>query len=138
MTREGLGIRSTARVLQISTTTLLKRILLIAKNIKQPIIPMGKEYEVDELCTYVGDKNRRTWLVCALERQSRNIVNFNVGTRTNQTLRKLTENLHLSRAKKIFTDKLPSYRTLIEKKVHKIVRYGTNHLERFHLTLSID
>lgn len=99
---------------------------------------MGKEYEVDELCTYVGDKNRRTWLVCALERQSRNIVNFNVGTRTNQTLRKLTENLHLSRAKKIFTDKLPSYRTLIEKKVHKIVRYGTNHLERFHLTLSID
>lgn len=71
LTKEGLGIRSTARVLQISTATLLKRILLIGKSIKQPMIPMGKEYEVDELCTYVGDKSRRVWLVCALERKSR-------------------------------------------------------------------
>lgn len=36
-TKEGLGIRSTARILKISTTTLLKRILLIAQNISQPI-----------------------------------------------------------------------------------------------------
>jgi insertion element IS1 protein InsB len=49
LTQEGLGLRSTARVLQISTTTLLKRILLIAKSIKQPMIPMSKEYKVDEL-----------------------------------------------------------------------------------------
>jgi len=31
LTKEGLGIRSTARVLKISTTTLLKRIISIAK-----------------------------------------------------------------------------------------------------------
>lgn len=48
-TKEGLGIRNTARVLHISTTTLLKRILQIAKNIKPPMITMGKKYEVDEL-----------------------------------------------------------------------------------------
>lgn len=135
LTKEGLGIRSTARVLQISTTTLLKRILLIAKNIKQPMIPIGKEYEVDELCTYVGDKGRRIWLVCALERKNRNIVSFNIGRRTAKTLKKVTDGLHLSQAKKIFTDRLPSYKTLIKKKVHKTVQYGTNHLERFHLTL---
>lgn len=135
LTKEGLGIRSTARVLQISPTTLLKRILSIAKNIKSPVIAMGKEYEVDELCTYVGNKNKKIWLVCALERQNRDIVSFNIGKRTNQTLKKVTESLHLSQAKKIYTDKLPSYKTLIEKKIHKVVRYGTNHLERFHLTL---
>lgn len=134
-TKEGLGVRNTARVLNISTTTLLKRILLIAKNIKQPMIPMGKEYELDELCTYVGNKDRRIWLVCALERQSRNIVSFNIGRRTNQTLKKVTECLHLAHSKRIFTDKLHNYRILIEKKVHKIVRYSTNRLERFHLTL---
>ena len=33
LTKEGLGIRSTARILKISTTTLLKRIILIARNI---------------------------------------------------------------------------------------------------------
>ena len=42
LTKEGLGIRSTARVLQISTTTLLKRIIAIAKNIPQPIISKNK------------------------------------------------------------------------------------------------
>lgn len=135
LTKEGLGIRSRARVLQISTTPLLKKILLIAKSIKQPMIQIGKEYEVDELCTYVGHKSRRVWLVCALDRRSHTIVSFNIGRRTNQTLKKVTENLHFSQAKKIFTDRLPSYRTLIENTVHNVVRYGTNHLERFHLTL---
>jgi transposase-like protein len=48
-TKEGLGIRSTARILKISTTTLLKRIITIAKSIHQPIISKGKTYEVDEM-----------------------------------------------------------------------------------------
>ena len=38
--KEGLGIRNTARILQIATTTLLKRILNIAMKIKVPPIPM--------------------------------------------------------------------------------------------------
>ncbi len=48
-TKEGLGIRSTARILKISTTTLLNRIVTIAKNIIQPIINKGKTYEIDEM-----------------------------------------------------------------------------------------
>lgn len=51
LTKEGLGIRSTARILQISTTTLLKRIVSIAKSVNQPIISRGRSYEVDEMCT---------------------------------------------------------------------------------------
>lgn len=50
-TKEWLGIRSTARILKISTTTLLKRIVQIAENIRKPIIPKGKIYEVDEINT---------------------------------------------------------------------------------------
>jgi insertion element IS1 protein InsB len=51
LTKEGLGIRSTARVLRISVTTLLKRIVAIAKGIQQPPIAFGKSYEVDEMRT---------------------------------------------------------------------------------------
>jgi len=58
LTKEGLGIRSTARVLGISTTTLLKRILSIAKDIPRPVISKGKTYEVDELRTFIGNKKR--------------------------------------------------------------------------------
>ena len=37
-------------------TTLLKRILQIASNIKQPPISVGKTYEVDEMRIFIGKK----------------------------------------------------------------------------------
>ncbi|WP_294965816.1 hypothetical protein [uncultured Flavobacterium sp.] len=42
LTKEGLGIRSTARILEISAAALLKRIVLIARNIGKPIIRSSK------------------------------------------------------------------------------------------------
>ena len=124
LTKEGLGIRSTARILKISTTTLLKRILVIAKNISKPIIIKGKEYEVDEMCTYIGHKRNYIWLVYALERESKRVVGFNVGKRTNKTLNYVLDTLKLSDAKKIFTDKLRNYKYLIDEmlEVFKIKR----------------
>ena len=73
-TKEGLGIRSTARVLKISVTTLLKRIISIAKNIEQPPIVKGKTYEVDEMRTFIGKKSRLRWIVYALEREKRFVI----------------------------------------------------------------
>ena len=103
-TKEGLGIRSTARLLRISTTTLLKRIVSIARKIQQPIISKGKTYEVDEMCTYIKHKRNFIWLVYALEKDSKSVVSFNVGKRTNKTLIRVLDSLKLSEAKKIFTD----------------------------------
>ncbi|WP_163396755.1 IS1 family transposase [Flavobacterium limi] len=134
-TKEGLGIRSTARILKISTTTLLKRIISIARNITKPIISKGKMYEVDELCTYIRHKKNYIWLVYALEKNSKTLVRFNVGKRTNKTLNYVLETLKLSEAKKIFTDRLKNYRYLIDEKMHSIKRLGTNHIERKNLTL---
>jgi insertion element IS1 protein InsB len=85
-TKEGLGIRSTARILKISTTKLLKRIVLIARKINRTIICKGKTYEVDEICTYIRHKRNFIWLVYALEKNSKNVVSFNVGRRTNKHL----------------------------------------------------
>ena len=115
-TKEGLGIRSTSRILRISTTTLLKRIVSIAKNINQPIISKGKSYEVDEMRIYVRQKQNFIWLVYALEKDSKKIVSFNVGKRTSKTLSWVLDTLKLSAAKKIFTDKLKNYKYLIDSK----------------------
>jgi IS1 family transposase len=134
-TKEGLGIRSTARLLKISTTTLLKRIVSIARNITKPIIRKGKTYEVDELCTYIRHKKNYIWLVYALEKNSKTVVSFNVGKRTNKTLSRVLDTLKLSEAKKIFTDRLKNYRYLIDEKLHSVKRFGTNHIERKNLTL---
>ncbi|WP_255463055.1 IS1 family transposase [Flavobacterium sp. LPB0248] len=137
LTKEGLGIRSTSRILKISTTTLLKRIVLIAKNICQPIICKGKSYEVDEIRTYVRHKQNFIWLVYALEKDSKKVVSFNVGKRTNKTLSLVLDTLKLSEAKKVFTDKLKNYKYLIDSKSHSVKRFGTNHIERQNLTLRI-
>ena len=67
LTKEGLGIRSTARVLGISVTTLLKRILQIASKIKQPPIAVGRTYEVDEMQIFIGKKSCLRWLAYALD-----------------------------------------------------------------------
>jgi insertion element IS1 protein InsB len=135
LTKEGLGIRSTARILKISTTTLLKRIVSIARKINQPIISKGKTYEVDEMCTYIGSKRNFIWLVYALDKNSKTVVSFNVGKRTNKTLSRVLDTLKLSEAKKIFTDKLKNYRYLLDEKMHSVKRFGTNHIERNNLTL---
>lgn len=74
LTKEGLGIRSTARLLRISPTTVIKRILSIASTIKLPVIAKGKIYEVDEIRTFIKQKDKLVWIVCALERESKDCL----------------------------------------------------------------
>ncbi len=135
LTKEGLGIKNTARVLKISTTTLLKRILLIAREIKQPAMNFGKIYEVDEMRTFVKRKDKLIWIVYALERATKKVVSFNVGRRTNNTLSKVIDSVVLSSPLVIYTDKLKHYKYLIDQTIHKTNRFGTNHIERKNLTL---
>lgn len=114
LTKEGMGVRSIARILAISATTLLKRYIKIAGNIKRPILTMSQQYEVDELNFYNGNKNKRIWLVCALDQRTRQIVSFNIGKRTNKTLNYVIKTLTNSKAQKIYTDRLHNYRTMYE------------------------
>ena len=134
-TKEGLGIRSTARILKISATTLLKRIVSIAQKIPQPPIPPRKSYEVDEMRTFVGKKSRLRWIVYALDRESKEVVSFNVGRRTNKTLKRVIKSLELANAHKIYTDKLKNYGYLITKKLHNTHVHSTNHIERHNLSI---
>jgi IS1 family transposase/transposase-like protein len=134
-TKEGLGIRSTARVLKISATTLLSRIIFIAKNIKKPLIHYGKTYEVDEMCTFWGNKNQHIWIVYALDRHNKEVVDFNIGARTNQTLQNVISSLEMAKARRIYTDKLRNYFYIISKQIHRTALFQTNHIERKNLTI---
>ena len=55
-TKEGVRIRGIVRLLEISTTTLIRRIISISKNITAPHVTANIEYEVDEIKTFVGRK----------------------------------------------------------------------------------
>ena len=130
-----MGIRSIARILHISTTTLLARLLKIAAKIYQPTICKNKTYEVDELCSFIKNKNNKIWVVYALERTTKKVVSFAVGKRTNQTLRIVIKTLLNSQAVCIYTDRLKQYKMLINNNIHKIDRYGTNRIERCNLSI---
>ena len=134
-TKEGLGIRNTARILKISTTTLLKRIIAIAKKIPSQPIFKYKTYEVDEIRTFIKNKEKPIWIVYALERKTRQVVNFSIGRRTKRTLQYVTNTLLLSNPKTIYTDKLVHYKSLLNNVVHNTKPFGTNHIERKNLSL---
>jgi IS1 family transposase len=133
--KEGCGIRSIARLLKIAAGTVLKRIKTIANCIKKPIISTGRIYEVDELRTYIKNKNKECWVIYALDKQSRQVVDLKVGSRTKKNLKRVIDTLLLAKCKQVYTDGLDIYRQLIPKAIHKVKRYGTNKIERKNLSL---
>lgn len=79
--KEGCGIRSISRLLKTSPATILRKIHSIAKELKRPTVYFGKEYELDEMSTYIGNKNKRRWIAYILRRDNREVVDFVVGGR---------------------------------------------------------
>jgi len=74
-------------------------------------------------------------VIYALDRQSRRVADFKVGSRTKNNLKRVTETLLLANCKQIFTDGLPMYQQIIPGPLHKVRRYGTNRIERKNLSL---
>ena len=132
-TKEGVRIRGIARLLEISTTTLIRRIISISKDITAPHVTANAEYEVDEIKTFVGRKKDHIRVVYALNCADKSVVCFSAGPRTSETLSKVTDKL--ANARLIYTDKLRQYKTLISPEIHRTAHRGTNHIERHNLTI---
>ena len=62
LTKEGVGIRSTARILDISPTTLLSRIIQITYTISQPAVITQRTYEADEIKSLVRGVVLNKWI----------------------------------------------------------------------------
>lgn len=129
--KEACGIRSIGRLLDISPVTVIKRIKAIAGKISKPVISLKKEYEVDELKTYVGKKSRERWVTYAIKQ----VVDFRTGRRTKKNLGYVIDTLILANARKIYTDRLDIYRHLIPEEIHRKRKYNINHIERKNLSL---
>ena len=135
LNRECCGVSSISRLLKISKTTVIKRIKKLGFEVRKPLIYKGKTYEVDELKTYIKKKTNECWICLGLERQSGEVVDISVGRRTKKTLATVVETLKLSEAKKVYTDGLDIYKSLISKETHKVRAYHINKVERKNLDL---
>jgi len=134
LTKEGCGIKSTSRILNISPITVLNRLLKIGDALigRIPVL-VGGIYEVDELFTYLGNKKNRICIAYSIDQATRDVIDIVVGKRNKTNLGKVISTLLVSKAKKIVTDKLNLYSTLIPQDIHSTKHRGINRIERMNL-----
>jgi len=136
LNNEGCGISNIARLLEISKSSVQRLIERIVANLKMPEInECGQSYEIDELRTYCGNKRNELWLIYAINRCSKQIINFVVGRRTKENIAIVVAMIQKLQPKAIYSDRLNIYGTLICKGIHKIYSRCTNYIERKNLTL---
>ncbi len=133
--KQSCGIRGTAFIIAISSVTVIRRIKLLAEKISKPILKLRREYEADELKTYIRKKKNEQWVIYAIDRKTRQVADFRIGRRTKRNIKPVIETLLLSEAKKIYTDKLNIYPSLIPRQQHKAVAHNINYIERKNLNL---
>lgn len=133
---ESVGITSTSRLLFISKTTVIKRIKKMASQIVKPIFNEKHQYyELDEMRIVVGCKSNEAWIIYAINRNTKQIINFIVGRRTKRNISIITKSVLQLNPKLIFTDRLSTYKNLIPKNLHNTKKKNTTIIERNNLTL---
>lgn len=130
----GCGIRDISRVLQISTNTVLKLLRAQAAKVKRGRLPEHiTELEIDEMWSFVGRKEHQAWLWYAFEPQSKQIVAWLIGERSDHSCRHLFKQLKRCQVLRFCTDEWKSYQKLIPSSQHWVGKRWTQDIERQNL-----
>lgn len=152
MALNGSGIRDTARVLDISTETVINEI----KKKESSLEPVNKalletldrnkiivniqrvdEAEMDEMWSYVGKKANQRWLWHAIDRVSGKVLAYVFGDRKDEVFLKLKTLLEPFGITRFYTDDWGAYERHLSPDSHIIGKRNTQKIERKHLTLRI-
>jgi insertion element IS1 protein InsB len=98
------------------------------------------EVEADELWSFVQKKAIPQWVWIAMDKQTRQIIAFHVGDRSQDSAKQLWANIPEVYRKRatFYTDQYAAYTGVIPTAQHKAITKSarkTNHLERFNNTL---
>ena len=105
--KEGCGVRSIARILDISSKTVLARILEISKQIKRPHFNSYKgKFEIDEMYVKIISSKIRRYLTYAIDKQTKQVISFRVGRRSKEVIKSVVDKVLMLNPKKVHTDKL--------------------------------
>lgn len=83
----------------------------------------------------VGFKLKEAWVIYAINRNTKKVINFIVGRRTRRNISVITKLVLELYPKTIFTDRLKTYRSLIPRQQHNTRKKNTTVIERNNLTL---
>ncbi len=134
MTMNSSGIRDIARLLLISTNTVLKTLRERAAQVMEPRVPPRiKDLEIDEFWSFVKDKSHQCWCWSGLNRATTRIAAYVLGRRTDRSCRQLLEKLSGCAVEHFYTDDWPSYRKTLPTERHTISKLETLNIERHNL-----
>lgn len=75
LTAEGVVISSIARITGASKANVINKIRVIAGKIVKPVLKEeDQEYEVDELYTFIGNKETSFYIIYALNKTTKKVV----------------------------------------------------------------
>jgi insertion element IS1 protein InsB len=136
---EGLSISSISRLLNISKSSVQRKIIYLASMVKKPhFTELNQEYEVDELHTYIGNKQNTYWVIYAMNKHTKQVIDLVVGKRTKANISQVIQSLKKLNPSTIFTDKLNIYPSLIKPEIHVSTIHKINSIERKNLNLRKD
>ena len=121
LNNEGLGISSIARLLSISKSTVIKWMKRIANAMEKPKVnEVSQDYEIDEMVTYIGKKSpsNYTYIIYAINKSTGQIIDYFIGRRTKENIKKVVDKVMQLSPHKIFTDGLNIYPSLISPNIH--------------------
>jgi IS1 family transposase len=157
MTLNGSGVRDIFRVLQVSTSTVIKefkkniqlesvnRKLLSQLQLEQVEVviepaeadtePGVEESSLDEMWSYVGKKTNPRWLWNAIDRSTGQVLAYVFGTRKDEVFLQLKELLEPFGIKRFCTDGWGAYERHLPAELHEVGKRKPQRIERKHLRL---
>ena len=150
MSLNASGIRDTARVLRISTDTVLSELkkkeaalesvnaaLLRTINPEDMTVTIERagEAEMDEMWSFVGKKGDQRWLWHAIDHHTGAVLAYVFGRRTDEVFLQLKALLEPFGLTRFYTDHWGAYTRHLDPEVHSPGKRNTQKIERKHLTL---
>jgi insertion element IS1 protein InsB len=150
MSLNASGIRDTARVLRISTDTVLSELkkkearlvsvntaLLRTLNPAQIVVDIEQagEAEIDEMWSFVGTKGNPRWLWHAIDHHTGAVLAYVFGRRKDEVFLRLKALLEPFGLTRFYTDHWGAYMRHLAPEVHSPGKRNTQKIERKHLTL---
>ena len=134
MTMNSSGVRDIARVLSVSTNTVLKTIRERAAGVREPQVPPRiKHLEIDEFWSFIKDKSQQCWCWYSLNRATTRIAAYVLGRRTDASCQRLSDKLAACAVENFYTDDWQSYAKILPAERHTISKAETLNIERHNL-----
>nr|WP_232370362.1 IS1 family transposase [Xenorhabdus lircayensis] len=138
LTMNNSGIRDTARTLHISINAVVRTPKKLCPRYVTTLPLENSDiqliYEVDEMGSFVGNKEQQRWLWYAWEPRLKRIIAHTFGRRSKKTLKKLLKKLARFNVAFWCTDNFNIY-NMLPKNKHLIGKSFTQRIKRENLTL---